>query len=153
MQREVERLQGRVALGAGGRMKAIGTLRGATGRAIPAHTEEIAGIEVWMPPPINGISKNEHRRLMDAFRDRQGGRPWVAVSAATRKKGVAVILGVSPSIAERLPADRLLREAAAAIGGRAGGRADRAEGGGLHPARLPALNDHVRAAIRSTFGN
>ena len=145
MEREVERLQDRLALGQGA--------ASASRAGVPAETETIAGILVWMPPPFDGVSKNEHRRLMDTFRDRQDGRPWVAVSAAVRDGRAAVIVGVSPEVAERLPADRLLREAAAAIGGRAGGRADRAEGGGPDPGGLPALNDHVRAAIRSAFGN
>ena len=145
MEREVERLQDRLALGLGA--------ASASRAGAPAETETIAGILVWMPPPFDGVSKNEHRRLMDTFRDRQDGRPWVAVSAAVRDGRAAVIVGVSPEVAERLPADRLLREAAAAIGGRAGGRADRAEGGGPDPGGLPALNDHVRAAIRSAFGN
>ena len=144
MEREVERLQDRLALGGGaGPALAAGA---------PEETESIAGVRVWMPAPWEGVSKNEHRRLMDAFRDRQDGRPWVAVSAAVRDGRAAVILGVSPEVAERLPADQLLREAAAAIGGRAGGRTDRAEGGGPDPEGLPALNDHVRAAIRATFG-
>ena len=144
MEREVERLQDRLALGGGaGQALAAGA---------PEETESIAGVRVWMPAPWEGVSKNEHRRLMDAFRDRQDGRPWVAVSAAVRDGRAAVILGVSPEVAERLPADQLLREAAAAIGGRAGGRTDRAEGGGPDPEGLPALNDHVRAAIRATFG-
>ena len=145
MEREMERLQDRLALGGGGAR--------ASGAGAPGETETIAGILVWMPPPFDGVSRNEHRRLMDTFRDRQDGRAWVAVSAAVRDGRAAVILGVSPEVAERLPADRLLREAAAAIGGRAGGRADRAEGGGPDPGGLPALNDHVRAAIRSTFEN
>ena len=145
MEREVERLQDRLALGGGaGPASAAGA---------PDETETVAGVLVWMPAPWEGVSRNEHRRLMDAFRDRQDGRPWVAVSAAVRDGRAAVILGVSPEVAERLPADRLLREAAAAIGGRAGGRADRAEGGGPDPGGLPALNDHVRAAIRAAFGN
>ena len=145
MEREVERLQDRLALGGGSAP--------ASGAGASTETETIAGILVWMPPPLDGVSRNEHRRLMDTFRDRQDGRPWVAVSAAVRDGRAAVILGVSPEVAERLPADRLLREAAAAIGGRAGGRADRAEGGGPDPGGLPALNEHVRAAIRGTFGN
>ena len=144
MEQEVERLQDRLALGGG---------TGTTARsASSSDIETIAGVLVWMPPPLDGVSRNEHRRLMDAFRDRQDARPWVAVSAAVRDGRAAVILGVSNEVAERLPADRLLRAAAAAIGGRAGGRADRAEGGGPDPGGLPDLNDRVRDAIRSTFG-
>ena len=153
MHREVERLQDRLAVGAGTSLGATGSAGGATGATEDAHTETIGGILVWMPPPLDGVSKHEHRRLMDAFRDRQDGRPWVAVSAAVRAGRVAIILGVSEQIAERLPANRLLGSAAAEIGGRGGGRADRAEGGGPNPAGLSALNERVRQAIRTTFAS
>ena len=154
IEREVERLQDRIALG-GAAAVYRGAVAASEGGVTAESTdgERIAGVRVWMPDPFDGISKHEHRRLMDVFRDRQDGRPWVAVSAAIRDGRAAVILGVSPDVAERLPADRLLREAAKAIGGRAGGRADRAEGGGPDPGGLPALCDHVRAAIRNAFGN
>ncbi len=141
-EREVERLRDRLALEAGAN---------SGGAARAADSEEIAGIRVFMPEPLDGISKHEHRRLMDALRDRQDDRPWVAVSAAVREGRATVILGVSSQVAERLPANRLLGEAAAAIGGRGGGRADRAEGGGPDPGGLPALNEHIRAAIRTAF--
>ncbi|CAI7994141.1 Alanine--tRNA ligase [Geodia barretti] len=145
MEREVERLQDRLAL--------RGSTGPATGPDSLSDTETIAGILVWMPAPLDGVSKNEHRRLMDAFRDRQDGKPWVAVSASVRDGRAAVILGVSEKIAERLPANRLLGEAATLIGGRGGGRADRAEGGGPDPGGLPAFNEHIRQAIRDTFAN
>ena len=145
MEREVERLQDRLAL--------RGSTGPATGPGSPSDTETIAGILVWMPAPLDGVSKNKHRRLMDAFRDRQDREPWVAVSASVRDGRAAVILGVSEEIAERLPANRLLGEAAALIGGRGGGRADRAEGGGPNPGGLSAFNEHIRQAIRDTFAN
>ncbi len=144
MQREVERLQDRLAIGS------RTAVRGA-GSGADAGTETIAGVTVWMPPPFDGVSKNEHRRLMDGFRERHDGSPWVGVSAAVRDGRAAVILAVSPDVAARLPADRLLREAAPLIGGRGGGRADRAEGGGPDAGGLPAFNEHIRQAIRHTF--
>ncbi len=140
MEREMDRLRDRLATASAGN----GSAR--------EDTEEIAGVRVWFPEPLDGASKHEHRRLMDAYRDRQDGRSWVAVSASVRNGRVAVILGVSPDLADRLPANRLLAEAASAIGGRAGGRPDRAEGGGPNPSGLPALNDAVRQAIRTTLG-
>ncbi len=147
MQREVERLQDRLAVGG------APSLSSPTVTQEYAPTETIAGVLVWMPAPFDGVSKNEHRRLMDAFRDRQDGRRWVAVSAAVRDGRAAVILGVSPDVAERLPANRLLGDAVALIGGRGGGRADRAEGGGPNSGGLPAFNEHIRQAIRDTFAN
>ena len=141
MEREVERLRDRLALGA----------PAATPSGAAAGAEEIAGVLVWTPEPLDGVSKHEHRRLVDAFRDRQDGRPFVAVSSAVRDGRAAVIVGVSPDVAKRLPANRLLGEAITAIGGRGGGRADRAEGGGPNAGALPALHERVRTAVRRAF--
>ena len=132
-EREVERLRGRIA-----RESADG-----------GAPEDIAGVLVWMPAPLDGASKHEHRRLVDDFRDRHPGRSFVAVSAAVRDGRAAVIVAVSADLEERLPANRLLAEAAAAIGGRGGGRAGRAEGGGPKPEGLPAMNEKIREAVRA----
>ena len=123
------------------------------GSARSPGIEEIGGVEVWLPEPLAGASQHEHRRLVDAFRDRRrsgngDGGPWVAVSANVREGRAAVIAAVSPDLEGALPADRLLREAVAAIGGRGGGKSHRAEGGGPNPAGLPALRELVREAVR-----
>ena len=115
--------------------------------------EDIGGVTVWLPKPLEGASQHEHRRLVDAFRDRRGGadgngRPWVAVCANIKNGRAAVIAAVSPDLEGALPANRLLGAAVEAIGGRGGGRPHRAEGGGPNPAGLPALNDRVRDAVR-----
>ncbi len=139
MEKEVERLRDQVALG------------GSSAASPDADLDEIAGVRIWMPEALQGVSKQEHRRLMDVFRDRQDGSPWVALSANIRGGRAAVILGMSPEVARRLPANRLLREAAARIGGRGGGRADRAEGGGPRVEGLPALQEDIRNAVREAF--
>ena len=115
--------------------------------------EDIGGVTVWLPKPLEGASQHEHRRLVDAFRDRRAGangdgRPWVAVCANIKSGRAAVIAAVSPDLEGALPANRLLGAAVEAIGGRGGGRPHRAEGGGPNPAGLPALNDRVRDAVR-----
>ena len=115
--------------------------------------EDIGGVTVWLPKPLEDASQHEHRRLVDAFRDRRAGangnsRPWVAVSANIKGGRAAVIAAVSEDLEGALPANRLLGAAVEAIGGRGGGRPHRAEGGGPNPAGLPALNDRVREAVR-----
>ena len=139
MEKEVERLRDRLVVGA------------STSAGNGADLEDIAGVRVWMPEPLQGASKHEHRRLMDAFRDRQQGPRWLALSSNVRGGRAAVILGMSSEVAARLPANRLLLEAAARIGGRGGGRADRAEGGGPRVEGLPALREHIREALRAAF--
>ncbi len=133
--REISRLTDQLA------SKALGAGSGNNG------IEHVGDVALWAPPPFEGISKNEHRRLMDGFRDRQADGPWVALTSTVRNGRAAVILAVSEELASRLPANRLLAEAVPEIGGRAGGRTHRAEGGGPHPDGLPALAAKVRDAI------
>ena len=140
-ERQAERLRDRLAgarVGGGGEAEDI---------------EDIGGVTVWLPKPLEDASQHEHRRLVDAFRDRRAGangngRPWVAVSANIKGGRAAVIAAVSEDLEGALPANRLLGAAVEAIGGRGGGRPHRAEGGGPNPAGLPALNDRVREAVR-----
>ena len=154
-EREARRLQDDLArqrLSPGG-SGAAGESSGATPADGASGIEEIGGIRVWFPEPLSGASQHEHRRLVDAFRDRHrtgngAGRPWVAVSANIRDGRAAVIAAVSPDLEGALPANDLLRRAVAAIGGRGGGRSSRAEGGGPNPAGLPELRDLVREAVR-----
>ncbi len=116
-------------------------------------TERIGPVLLWAPPPFEGIPKNEHRRLMDGFRDRQSpDSSWVALVSTVRNGRAAVILAVSDDLASRLPAHQLLADAAAEIGGRAGGRAQRAEGGGPNPEGLPTLAARVRDAVSGLAG-
>ena len=143
-ERQAERLRDRLAaarVGGGGEAEDIEDI------------EDIGGVTVWLPKPLEDASQHEHRRLVDAFRDRRAGangngRPWVAVSANIRSGRAAVIAAVSADLEGALPANRLLGAAVEAIGGRGGGRPHRAEGGGPNPAGLPALNDRVREAVR-----
>ncbi len=110
--------------------------------------ERLGDVRLWAPPPFEDVSKSEHRRLMDGFRDRQKSGPWAALVATVRNGRAAVILSVSDDLARRLPANRLLADAVAEIGGRAGGRANRAEGGGPNADGFPALAERIRSAIQ-----
>ena len=67
-----------------------------------------------------------HRR--PAASDKLGS--GVVVLAGTGGAEVKLVAMVTKDLAERVPAGKLLGEVAAALGGRAGGRADMAQGGG-----------------------
>ncbi len=109
--------------------------------------ERVGKVLLWAPPPFDGVSREEHRRLMDGFRDRQQDDSWVALLSVIRDGRVAVILSVSDDLATTIPANELLRDAVSEIGGRAGGRANRAEGGGSDPKGLPAMATRIRDRI------
>ncbi|MGB8146604.1 MAG: DHHA1 domain-containing protein, partial [Chromatiaceae bacterium] len=51
---------------------------------------------------------------------------------------VSLVAGVTKDLTERYQAGDLIREAAAKVGGKGGGRADMAQAGGTDPTGLPA---------------
>ncbi len=103
---------------------------------------------VWTPEPLRNYDKKQHRRFVDAFKSRQGDRPWVAVSGSVNDGKVSLIVEVSPTLTEKLPADRLMHRLLPIIDGRGGGRKDRAEAGGRHPERLETLYEEARRVVR-----
>jgi alanyl-tRNA synthetase len=73
------------------------------------------------------------------------------VLAGTGGAEVKLVAMVTKDLSDRVPAGKLLGEVAAAMGGRAGGRADMAQGGAKDSSALPAalaaarrwVEDHV----------
>ncbi|MGH9461805.1 MAG: alanine--tRNA ligase-related protein, partial [Vicinamibacteria bacterium] len=116
------------------------------------RSTDIAGVLVWTPAPLQNYDKKEHRRFVDAFKDKHRNRPWVAISGAVNDGKVSVIVEVSPEVNQRLGADQLMKRLLPIIEGRGGGRADRAEAGGRFPERLENLYEEARAAVREMLG-
>ncbi len=75
------------------------------------------------------------REAVDHYRDRTGG---VVFLAAERDGRLLLAAGVAKPLLSRLSAGELLREFAGRLGGKGGGRADFAQGGGSDLAALPA---------------
>ncbi len=125
-------------------------LKLATGGARSADqaTDQIGDVLLWTPRPLQGFDKKQHRQFVDAFKDKHQGQGWVAVSASVKDEKVSVIVEISPEVSERLRADQLIKDLAAIIEGRGGGKAGRAEAGGRHPERVPELYDKAREAVR-----
>jgi alanyl-tRNA synthetase len=105
---------------------------------------------LWAPAPVEDFDKKQHRQFVDSFKERHRGESWVAVSAAVSDEKVSLIVEVSEDLAkaERVRADLLVRELAAIIDGRGGGKPSRAEAGGRHPERLRELYERAREAVR-----
>jgi alanyl-tRNA synthetase len=129
-------------------------LKLATGGATSekGRSTEIAGVLVWTPEPLQNYDKKEHRQFMDAFKDKNQNRSWVAISGAVNDGKVSVIVEVSPDVTRRLRADQLMKKLLPIIEGRGGGKPDRAEAGGRHPERLENLYEEGRNVVREALG-
>ena len=116
-----------------------------------AATTTIGDVLVWTPPPLEGYGKKQHRQVVDMFKEKHQNEPWVAISTAVNNDKVSVIVEVSKGLVDQIRADQLIKELAAIIEGRGGGKAERAEAGGGFPDRIPGLLerglDRVRLAL------
>jgi alanyl-tRNA synthetase len=111
----------------------------------------IRDVSVWTPEPLQNYDKKQHRQFVDAFKDKNQGQSWVAISGAVTDGKVSVIVEVSPDLSETLPADQLMKKLIPVIDGRGGGKPQRAEAGGRNPERLGELYEKGLKAVREAI--
>jgi alanyl-tRNA synthetase len=68
--------------------------------------------------------------------------------AAAGEDKVTLALGVTPDLKDRFKAGDLIRETAAIVGGKGGGRPDFAQAGGRDPAKVDEAFAKLRALVR-----
>ncbi len=112
---------------------------------------EIDKVSVWTPEPLRNYDKKQHRQFVDAFKDKNQGRSWVAISGAVTESKVSVIVEVSPDLVPKLRADHLMKRLLPVIEGRGGGKPLRAEAGGKNPDRLGELYKEGLTAVREAL--
>ncbi len=134
LEKELERLAGRQAREAGA--------------DLAAQAVEIGGVRV-LAARLDGDAK-ALRGALDRLKERLGSA--AVVLGAARGGKVLLAAGVTPDQSARLPAGELVGMVAARVGGRGGGRAEMAQGGGDRPeeldAALAAVPDWVRDRLR-----
>ncbi|TDI46942.1 MAG: alanine--tRNA ligase [Acidobacteria bacterium] len=113
-----------------------------------AATTTIGDVLVWTPAPLDGYGKKQHRQVVDMFKEKHQSEPWVAISTAVNDDKVSVIVEVSKGLVDQIRADQLIKELAAIIEGRGGGKAERAEAGGGFPDRIPGLLERGLDLVR-----
>jgi alanyl-tRNA synthetase len=131
LEREVERLKGQLAGGQAG--------------GLLSQVKEVAGVKVLAVradvPDAGALSQ-----LGDRLRDQLGA--GVIVLGAVTNERPALLTIVTPDLVARgLKAGSILGETAQALGGRGGGRPDRAQGGGGDPTRLDAALAAVPSVV------
>ena len=99
---------------------------------------------------VDGASDKELRAMVDDLRARLG--TGVVLLAATAEGRVSLALGVTENLTKQLRAGDLVREVAAVVDGKGGGRPEFARAGGAAPERLEEAFARLDALIAETRG-
>jgi alanyl-tRNA synthetase len=133
VEKELDQLKSRLATSAG--------------KDLAAQAVDVGGIKV-LAARLDGVDPKALRDTLDQIKDKLGSAVVVLATEADGK--VSLVAGVTKDLTDRLKAGDLIREVAARVGGKGGGRPDMAQAGGTDPAGLPAalglVEDWVRRA-------
>ena len=131
LEREIEQLKGRLSAAA----------------VADAGTDvlNLDGVSVLVKR-VEADSPAALRGLMDRFKDKL--KSGVVVLGGTSDSKVMLIAGVTPDLTPRFHAGNIIKEVAALVGGRGGGRPDMAQAGGSQPENLDAALAKALEIIR-----
>jgi alanyl-tRNA synthetase len=110
-----------------------------TTRSVEDKVRVINGVKV-LAHRVDNLERPQLRTLVDNLRQKLGSGVVVLGSASDGK--VALIVGVTKDLTDRVPAGKVIAPVALKVGGSGGGRPDMAEAGGKDPEALDtALNE------------
>ena len=132
LEKEIERLKQKLASG--------------TGNDLSSQVQDVSGVNV-LAAQLDGADSKTLRTAMDKLKDKLGSA--VILLAAVEGDKISVVAGVTKDLTERFNAGELVRRVSEQLGGKGGGRADMAQGGGTDLAALPAALETVPDWIRS----
>lgn len=122
-------------------------LRIATGGGAASNGDEardVAGVKV-LGKIVEGLDANATRQLSDTLLARL--KSGVVVVGRKDDGKVGLIVRVSDDLTSRVKAGDVIREITPIIGGKGGGKADMAEGGGNDPAKLEQAIDAAYGSV------
>jgi alanyl-tRNA synthetase len=120
---------------------------------LAAGATDVDGVSVVTGSP-SGLAGGDLRTLALDVRGRlPGDRPVVVLLASESGGKVALVAALNQAALDRgLSANDVLRAAAPPVGGRGGGKADVAQGGGTDPAGIPAALQAGEQAVAAANG-
>ena len=119
-------------------------LRGAASGDLLGRVREVGGIRV-LGTRVEGVSARDLRSMVDELKERLGS--GIVLLACEQDGRVSLALGVTPDLVDRFRAGDLIREVAAEVGGKGGGRADFAQAGGRDAAGLDRAFERLVARV------
>ncbi|HUS11891.1 MAG TPA: alanine--tRNA ligase [Pyrinomonadaceae bacterium] len=136
--READELRMKIATGAVGSASANGD-----------DAREVAGVKV-VAREANGLDSAGMRQLSDTLLARI--KSGVVVLGRSSDGKVSLIVRTSDDLTGRVPAGKVIKELAPIVGGRGGGKADMAEGGGALPEKLAEALEASYAIVERMLG-
>jgi alanyl-tRNA synthetase len=101
---------------------------------LSAQVKEINGVKM-LAAQIDGADVNALRATLDQMKDKL--KSAVILLASTEGDKATLIAGVTADLTMRFKAGDIIRDLAPLVGGKGGGRADMAQGGGTDVAAVP----------------
>ena len=99
---------------------------------------ELNGVKL-LATEITDVDATDLRILVDKLKDKLGSA--VVVLAIVSGKKVSLVVGVTKDLTNKYQAGKILNHITSQIGGKGGGRADMAQGGGIEPEKLTKALD------------
>ncbi len=131
-QKEIEALRRKLASGGGG-------------RDLVSEARDVGGVRV-LATRADVADAKALREVADQLRDKL--RSCVIVLAGVEGDKIALVAMVTPDLVGKFNAGKIVGEVAKAVGGKGGGRADMAQGGGSEPQHLDAALARVFDLVR-----
>jgi alanyl-tRNA synthetase len=113
------------------------------------NVREVKGVKV-LATRADNLERPQLRTLVDNLRNKLGSGVVVMGSVAEGK--VALIVGVTKDLTQRVQAGKIISEVAKKVGGSGGGRPDLAEAGGKDPAALDAALTESYEVVERLLG-
>jgi len=114
------------------------------GDELTSKAIEVNGVKI-LATKVSDVGANDLRDLADKLKDKLGSA--VVVLAIVSGKKVSLVVGVTKDLTDKYQAGKILNHIANQIGGKGGGRADMAQGGGTEPEKLTKALDSVKDLI------
>ncbi len=113
-----------------------------------SQVQDVKGVKV-LAARLEGIEPKALRDTLDQLKSKLGSGIVVLMTAQGEK--VSVIAGVTKDLTGQVKAGDLVRELAARLGGKGGGRPDMAQGGGTDAAAVPAALEAVPELVAASL--
>jgi alanyl-tRNA synthetase len=113
------------------------------------ETRDVAGVRV-VAREASGLDSAGMRQLSDTLLARI--KSGVVVLGRSSDGKVSLIVRTSDDLRDRIPAGKVIKELAPIVGGRGGGKADMAEGGGTQPEKLAEALEASYGVVEKLLG-
>ncbi|MGB2272523.1 MAG: alanine--tRNA ligase, partial [Pseudomonadales bacterium] len=119
-------------------------LASSVGSDLAEQALDVGGVKV-LAAVLEGVDPKSLRDTVDQLKQKMGS--GVVVLAAPSDEKIALAAGVTDSLVERIRAGDIIKSLSAAVGGKGGGRADFAQGGGVDHGALAGAIEQAKQDV------